>query len=158
MAHPSFATLTHGAAGQQPKPRVKSKHCPWSNGAPTGNHAHKRPPDGRRGRQRILVQVLTRLVSPRIVAARKRSHRSLRSASSRSSSHDAVVWALSLITWTSIRSRGRSALHPIDDRCCRLQLGEMIRLSVSADDRDQCQVYAPSGVMSPRSSWSTLQS
>ncbi len=38
-------------------------------------------------------------------------------------------------------------------------LGEMIHHpSISADDRDQCQVYAPSGAKSPQFSWSTLQS
>ena len=45
-----------------------------------------------------------------------------------------------LITRMSM-SRGRSAPHPIDDRAAAgCALGEMIRLSVSADDRGRCQV------------------
>ena len=37
-------------------------------------------------------------------------------------------------------SRGRSAPHPVDRTAADHALGEMIRLSVSADDRGECRV------------------
>jgi len=47
----------------------------------------------------------------------------------------------SLYVSSGDKPRRGSAPHPIDDRAAAgCALSEMIRLSVSADDRDQCQV------------------